>query len=168
MSNILTSNLPIGIVNQHLFIELEKPEPDMALLEMIVQNYDINEFSHQGYHPLHFVKSLPVATLFCNYGANLNYQADGDGKTPLHLITNLEVISYLIEKGANVNLQDKNGNTPLHYELLKPKEDLEKIKLLVKAKPDFSLKNLENQLTLHLCKSIEVDNLFIENGAYSL
>ncbi len=64
--------------------------------------------------PLHFCRSVAMATLLQRYGAKIATERT----TPLHRAVKqqygTEMIQYWIDFGVNVNAKDTKGNTPLH------------------------------------------------------
>jgi len=83
---------------------------------------DVMARTMYGYTPLHRAKTVDIAKILINAGAEVDAKSDS-GKTPLFkVIENIskgrekELIKFLITSGANVNSKEKGwyNNTPLH------------------------------------------------------
>ena len=82
-------------------------------------------YRNQGLFPIHDAKSVEMAKLLIESGADINqisissgetHSAIISGFTPLHYAASRgrsELIEYLIEEGCKINVKDRNGRTPL-------------------------------------------------------
>src|SRR3990167_2118684 len=95
---------------------------------------------------------------------NINF-IEYDGKTLLHILVmnkqvmklKYDLIIILIDAGADLNIQDKYGNTVLHYAIINNKytamydaishKNLTLVKILVHARYDIN-KMISNELTV--------------------
>ncbi len=68
------------------------------------------------------------------------YLSPDHSKALLHPKISNEGLEALLELGANSNIQDKEGNTPAHFNV---KKNQQRIKILHKYKADFDIKNKE-------------------------
>lgn len=59
-----------------------------------------------------------------------------------------EMVEYLVHRGANVNEKNNDGNTPLHFAVLKNQWDA--VKFLLTQKSDITIKNNAGQTVLDL------------------
>lgn len=140
---------------------------------LIKQGADVN---YSGNFPLFNVKSVNMAALLLEKGANINIKSTSNS-TPLtwqlsnyggEACKNTEVIKFLIEKGADINTKEgKNDFMPLHY-AIQSCEDVDIIKLLIKKGADIHAKTGEWTPLRHAAsynKNVEVTKLLIEQGA---
>ena len=67
--------------------------------------------------PLHLAKSVEVAKLLIDNGANINAKKEG-GLTPLHVCKNSEICELLINHGADLNIRVYHKYTPLQYHII--------------------------------------------------
>ncbi|KJV76768.1 ankyrin repeat domain-containing protein [Orientia tsutsugamushi] len=85
----------------------------------------------------------------------VNFQQDGDFKTPLHTSVEHkqeEITKLLLERNANVTLQDKDGNTPLHFAARDHNLKMTKI-LLSYGNAIIDMQNNNGQTPLHLAST---------------
>lgn len=69
----------------------------------------------------------PTAWLLCDNGACLNSVVDTKGNTLLHWAVDrgdLGNVRFLVHHGASINVQADGGLTPIHYAVLKGREDI--------------------------------------------
>ena len=88
---------------------------------------------------------------------NINSSEHKTGYTALHVAaqyTDLDIMKLLIEKGADVSAQDSEGETPLHWiytgtdNNMSSSKRAEAAKLLIEARADFRIKNIEGKTAL--------------------
>jgi len=77
----------------------------------------INPPDHFDTTPLHLAKSVEVAKLLIDNGANINAKKEG-GLTPLHVCKNSEICELLINNGADLNIKAYHIYTPLQYHII--------------------------------------------------
>ncbi|MDG1436637.1 MAG: ankyrin repeat domain-containing protein [Rickettsiaceae bacterium] len=92
-----------------------------------------------------------------NINLNNNSSSDKEEFTALHVAaqyTDLDIMKLLIEKGADVSAQDSEGETPLHWiytgtdNNMSSSKRAEAAKLLIEARADFRIKNIEGKTAL--------------------
>lgn len=92
-------------------------------------------------------------------------QAIHKGTTSIHKSTTLKVAS-LIKKGANINIQNKDGQTPLMYSIIRCSPDL--TKLLIEKGANINIQNKQGQTPLMFSIARDypdLTKLLIEKGA---
>ena len=92
-----------------------------AINFLLNKGADVNLQDHAGYTALHHaVKSKNFDALSClvHNGADINFFTSMYKHTPLMLACqsdNMDAVNFLLNKGADVNLQDRDGNSALHF-----------------------------------------------------
>jgi len=66
---------------------------------------------------------------FTKIGDNLSNRSIDTGQTPLMFSKSLEVTKLLLENGADPNLQNREGNSALHFSIAR--DDFETSKILI-------------------------------------
>ena len=103
-----------------LIVALTKGHND-AFTFLIDKGADVNLQDHRGYTALHHAvesKNFDALSCLVHNGADVNLFTSMYKHTPLMLACqshNMETINFLLNKGANVNLQDRNGQSALHF-----------------------------------------------------
>ena len=93
---------------------------------LLSKGSDIFLQSSSGHNALHYaahygktqIVTLLLEALDSHWQKNLLESKDIDGNHPIHyaaLYSNIEILNILIRFGANVNIQNKYGDTPLHF-----------------------------------------------------
>lgn len=148
--------------------------------ELIKKGVQANIKDDQGATPLHFISFIDKEEYLILLIENIfekeddtfiNSQIYTNGETCLHeeCISSRrpEFINILLNNGANPNIQNKLGNTPLHYFFfyMSNKQSYESFKSLIFHGADFSILNSSGDTPLHaLCKNKGTKALFfIEN-----
>ena len=91
-----------------------------AFTFLIDKGADLNLQDHAGYTALHYaVQRENFFALSClvHNGADINLFTSSK-YTPLMLacqLDNMDAVNFLLNKGADVNLQDRDGNSALHF-----------------------------------------------------
>ena len=92
----------------------------VGCLVLLNKGADVNLQDHQGYTALHYAvkrKNFDTVSCLVHNGADVNLFTSYK-HTPLMLACkshNMEAINFLLNKGADVNLQDRDGNSALHF-----------------------------------------------------
>ena len=105
-----------------LIVALTKGHND-AFTFLIDKGADVNLQDHRGYTALHHAvesKNFDAVSCLVHNGADVNLFTSMYKHTPLMLacqshIHDMDAINFLLNKGANVNLQDRNGQSALHF-----------------------------------------------------
>ena len=92
-----------------------------AFTFLIDKGADVNLQDHVGYTALHHAvesRNFDAVSCLVHNGAGVNLFTSINKHTPLMLACqsfNMDAINFLLNKGADVNLQDKDGNSALHF-----------------------------------------------------
>ena len=92
----------------------------VGCLVLLNKGADVNLQDHQGYTALHYAvkrKNFDTVSCLVHNGADVNLFTSYK-HTPLMLACkshNMEAINFLLNKGADVNLQDRDGQSALHF-----------------------------------------------------
>ena len=81
-----------------------------------------------------------------------------DGFAPFHLLCQQQQLlsaSFLLKQGVDVNVQDKEGDTALHYSVLEASADA--VQFLVENGADIHIRNHSGQLPLHYIGRCKAD-----------
>ena len=121
-ANVNASSSSDDMWNTPLIVALKTGYID-AFTFLIDKGADVNLPDYQGYTALHYaVKSENFDALSClvHNGADVNLFTSMYKHTPLMLacqshIHDMDAINFLLNKGANVNLQDRDGQSALHF-----------------------------------------------------
>ncbi|MEW6358100.1 MAG: ankyrin repeat domain-containing protein [Planctomycetota bacterium] len=101
----------------HLFSAVGRD--DLAEVRRLVRIVgDIDAKDTGGRTAPHRARSVVVAQLLLDRGANVNAKAYTLDMTPLHLAIDevrQDIARLLIASGADVNARDRTGSTPLHF-----------------------------------------------------
>ena len=87
-------------------------------------------------------------------GANPK-KADNSGATPLHfcaMFGDAEILNTLLDAGVDVNAVDDSGLTPLMYSTAEGDDDIDKLKLLIKAGADLDARDERGRSALDMSK----------------
>ena len=91
-----------------------------AINFLLNKGADVNLQGHQGYTALHYAvetKNFDAVRCLVHNGADVNLFTSYKD-TPLMLACqsqNMDAINFLLNKGADVNLQDRDGQSALHF-----------------------------------------------------
>ena len=92
-----------------------------AFTFLIDKGADVNLQDHVGYTALHHAvesRNFDAVSCLVHNGAGVNLFTSINKHTPLMLACqsyNMDAINFLLNKGADVNLQDRDGNSALHF-----------------------------------------------------
>jgi uncharacterized protein len=139
-----------NINNLFLFIKEKKNE---EVKDFLLKNgIDIkDEFGRTTLINASFYDNYELMDWLLENGANIN-EVDNNGYTALHFSAqeaHEKSLSLLIDKNANLDIQDIYGNTPAWVCVMnwKAGKNLNNLKLLFKAKADFTIKNSAGRST---------------------
>ena len=95
----------------------------LYLTSNFICNLDL--INDEGYLPLHYALSSKMpfqAIKAVSHGCTQKHHKNKEGQTPLHIVferysqeDNLTLVLDIVCSADNINVQDKNGNSPLHY-----------------------------------------------------
>ena len=92
-----------------------------AFTFLIDKGADVNLQDHVGYTALHHAvesRNFDAVSCLVHNGAGVNLFTSINKHTPLMLTCqsyNMDAVNFLLNKGADVNLQDRDGNSALHF-----------------------------------------------------
>ena len=92
-----------------------------AFTFLIDKGADVNLQDHVGYTALHHAvesRNFDAVSCLVHNGAGVNLFTSINKHTPLMLACqsyNMDAVNFLLNKGADVNLQDRDGNSALHF-----------------------------------------------------
>lgn len=98
-----------------LFVAVRRGSAEMVRFLLRV-GVPVNQPSNDGTVPLMLARSLEVAAILVEGGANVNHQRERDGATPLFLAVGSgqeERVRLLLANGANVNFRSRTNQTAL-------------------------------------------------------
>lgn len=178
-------NIRINNDKKHTPLHLSYNKPIGVAESFIKRGADINVVDTDGKTPLNLLfeslvsveepskEQIALVNLFVQNGAKINLSIKTDeGKTLLHQTKSAKLAEFIIAQGVDVNSKDENGNTLLHFAVLK--ENYELVNLLIYKNADLNLKNQENEAPLNLAIGLayrggiynpQIAKLLINNGA---
>jgi ankyrin repeat protein len=153
----------------HIAVFYRQPE---NLEEILKANPDIDAVNTEGYTPLHLAVRRPdnekAIRLLLQQGADVSI-TDSTGRNALLVSVGFRMTEYielLVSKGININSQDDDGNTALHYPLMKVLENKiflprskEIVKILVERGADPYVRNKEGKSPMDLAVESGEDEL---------
>ena len=101
----------------------------------LLKHFDVNEKDSEGNSCVHLAAgfgNLRVLRI-CVEECGVKDEENFNGLRALHLADNPEVIEYLVVQNYDVNAQDKNGWSPLHYNIYLNKVDNVRLLLQIGA-----------------------------------
>ena len=140
-----------------------------AIARLLIESgADVNARDLMGQDPLTLAAgqnfSVDLIELLVNQGAIINYCCKVSPLMNAACEGNIEIAKKLIDLGAKVNLQDKNGNTALHWAV--KSNQIESFKILIESggKVD-EIKNHEGETPASMANKNRKEefNLCIEN-----
>ncbi|XP_077424560.1 uncharacterized protein LOC144053700 isoform X3 [Vanacampus margaritifer] len=144
---------------------------DMAMLEQLVKNIDVNQVDKQNRTALHLAcacGNVEVVIFLIENHAEVNLR-DSQNKSALIQAVQEKhdtCANILLENKADPNLVDTDGNTALHLASSIP--SITTVVLLVNHGADINVKNLEGMSPLSVAVQgdhIEVAEFLLKNGA---
>lgn len=149
IKNLITSGASVFAKNSttgenKLHQELKNSYPNKDTITYLLEKgLDVNAIKDtpKKETPLHMVKTVEIAKLLIEKGANFNL-TDDEGNTPLHkkiIEENDKLIELYLGHGADINTQNNDGNTPLH--LAHDTNSLTLVQRLLGQNPNVTIKN---------------------------
>jgi len=134
--------------------------------------FDLNKLKEgDNYSPLHTVKSVAVATLLIEHGADVNALANYN-ITPLHKAADrkksLALVELLLKHGAKVNARSAYNATPLHKAMFYANQNNGLlVKLLLAHGADINAQDNIGHTPLHQIRGgdVKLAKYFVKNGA---
>ena len=99
---------------------------------------------------------VEVLSCLVENGADVNAQKDVDNCTALMMASlncQMDAIAFLIKHGANIGLQDKNGDTALHYAARHQKDTGRVVGCLIESGADVDARSYDNNSPLMLAST---------------
>lgn len=139
-----------------------------CMSEIAKAGADLNEKDNHGFTALSYTLQNNViewTKLLLELGADINAPINSFNDTPLTYSLKTQkdqCIELLLERGADVNLSDKNGNTPLHFAVMKSKDNsADFVDLLLQSGANIRAENHTEFLTPLMAASIRGSKYFI-------
>lgn len=124
-----TVKLKLDKTNKNFETVLTKfvKEDNLSCVEWLLKEGGLSHVLNYGNHeektPIFYAKSLEVAKILVEYGADVNH-SDEEGRTVLHKtfsyqdekLNDFDLVEYFVQQGVDVNEEDLQGNTPLFFQ----------------------------------------------------
>ncbi len=154
-------------------IDNERTEIVKLLLDKVGDRGEvINALDKEGYSPLHLAIGYgynEIAKMLIEKNADIR-TVNNEGVNIFNTAAqcnNIPMVEFLLEKKFfDVNMQDKNGNTPLHYTV--HEDNIECTKILLEKGADINIQDVDGYSALFRAvetKDIKIVKLLLENGA---
>ncbi|MDE0092801.1 MAG: ankyrin repeat domain-containing protein [Oligoflexia bacterium] len=176
LKRLLLLGADVNVKDSHnrktpLYYALSVERIDSAI-ELVLAGADVNEADDYGRTVFNYVLErgdLDQVRPLLEKGADINTR-NLLRETTLHLAVQKspesDIISYLLEKGANANARNLLGETPLH--LASDREDLEKMRALIKGGARVNAKNRFGETALHLVDGREALELLLSSSGIEI
>jgi ankyrin repeat protein len=137
---------------------------DEKAFDAAIDTADLNAVDSSGLNRLHYAvarKSTKFALELVRKGINVNHR-DSQGQTPLHYAAthqDAQLMEAILKAGGNVSILDVHGNSPLWAAVVKPKRNLEIVRMLVDHGGDPNRKNKAGKSPLEFAKQLNSEPL---------
>jgi len=143
-------------------LALEYPESLKVYLETGVNPNLANSKNQTLLHSAIMKNNLEAAKLLKQYKADTNY-IDEFGRSPIFYAQTSDALKFLMSNHAKTDIQDKNGQTPLHLNVINKNLSLTKYLLANNANPN--IKDNKGLSPLGYAKTLKTMQLLLEKGA---
>ncbi len=141
------------------FLDAVKSNDFERVKKMLANGLDVRAMNGDGGSAIWHVKSVEMAVLLVQAGADINDRNSLD-MVPLHNQQDLDIVSYLISQGADADVRDQYNRSPLNWS-----DSVELSRLLVDEGADIRRMDRDTLLHSHqILRNYELTEFYVETG----